>query len=390
MQNLNEVKMLANILLIIFYLVAPAGVLWICRKSKIFGKIGPVLVLYFLGVIVANINIIPESAAGVQDALSSILVPLAIPMMLFACNFKNFSVKQTLKSFIIGIFSVVVMVVVGYFIIGNGLGEEGPIMGAALTGQYTGGAGNLAAVKMMLNLDNTTFILLSTCNLIVSFFYLMFLMSGGVQLARRIVGGKQKRHSDIVNTSDYVDDNPYRDFGKKRVLIQLLKIFGVAALVTVASLGIGKLFKEDYFMIIMILTLTTISLLLSFNKRIKSWDKSYDLGMYLIYIFCFVMASMADLSKIDLISSINILLFQTIIVFGSLFLTIILAKFIKVDADNAVITSDTLINSPICVPMIAATMKNKDVIIVGITNGIAGYAVGNYLAFFLYQILLMI
>lgn len=382
--------MLANILLIIFYLVAPAGVLWICRKSKIFGKIGPVLVLYFLGVIVANINIIPESAAGVQDALSSILVPLAIPMMLFACNFKNFSVKQTLKSFIIGIFSVVVMVVVGYFFIGNGLGEEGPIMGAALTGQYTGGAGNLAAVKMMLNLDNTTFILLSTCNLIVSFFYLMFLMSGGVQLARRIVGGKQKRHSDIVNTSDYVDDNPYRDFGKKRVLIQLLKIFGVAALVTVASLGIGKLFKEDYFMIIMILTLTTISLLLSFNKRIKSWDKSYDLGMYLIYIFCFVMASMADLSKIDLISSINILLFQTIIVFGSLFLTIILAKFIKVDADNAVITSDTLINSPICVPMIAATMKNKDVIIVGITNGIAGYAVGNYLAFFLYQILLMI
>lgn len=382
--------MLANILLIIFYLVAPAGVLWICRKSKIFGKIGPVLVLYFLGVIVANINIIPESAAGVQDALSSILVPLAIPMMLFACNFKNFSVKQTLKSFIIGIFSVVVMVVVGYFIIGNGLGEEGPIMGAALTGQYTGGAGNLAAVKMMLNLDNTTFILLSTCNLIISFFYLMFLMSGGVQLARRIVGGKQKRHSDIVNTSDYVDDNPYRDFGKKRVLIQLLKIFGVAALVTVASLGIGKLFKEDYFMIIMILTLTTISLLLSFNKRIKSWDKSYDLGMYLIYIFCFVMASMADLSKIDLISSINILLFQTIIVFGSLFLTIILAKFIKVDADNAVITSDTLINSPICVPMIAATMKNKDVIIVGITNGIAGYAVGNYLAFFLYQILLMI
>ncbi len=382
--------MLANILLIIFYLVAPAGVLWICRKSKIFGKIGPVLVLYFLGVIVANINIIPESAAGVQDALSSILVPLAIPMMLFACNFKNFSVKQTLKSFIIGIFSVVVMVVVGYFIIGNGLGEEGPIMGAALTGQYTGGAGNLAAVKMMLNLDNTTFILLSTCNLIVSFFYLMFLMSGGVQLARRIVGGKQKRHSDIVNTSDYVDDNPYRDFGKKRVLIQLLKIFGVAALVTVASLGIGKLFKEDYFMIIMILTLTTISLLLSFNKSIKSWDKSYDLGMYLIYIFCFVMASMADLSKIDLISSINILLFQTIIVFGSLFLTIILAKFIKVDADNAVITSDTLINSPICVPMIAATMKNKDVIIVGITNGIAGYAVGNYLAFFLYQILLMI
>ena len=49
--------MLTNILLTIFYLVAPAGILFICRKNKVFNKIGPVLTLYLLGVIVANIGL---------------------------------------------------------------------------------------------------------------------------------------------------------------------------------------------------------------------------------------------------------------------------------------------------------------------------------------------
>jgi uncharacterized membrane protein len=77
-----------------------------------------------------------------------------------------------------------------------------------------------------------------------------------------------------------------------------------------------------------------------------------------------------------------------VIIFGSLFLTIILAKLFRIDADTAVITSDTLVNSPICVPMIAATMKNKDVIVTGITNGLAGYAVGNYIGFLMYNLFL--
>lgn len=378
--------MIWTILLAVFFVVAPAGVLWACRKVKFLCKIGPVLLLYILGVIVANIHVLPESAASLQDSLSSILVPLAIPMMLFACNFKNFSAKQTLYSFIIGVLSVVAVVLGGYLLFKNQLGPEAPIMAASLTGQYTGGAGNLAAVKMMLNLDNTTFVLLSTCNLIVSFFYLMFLMSGGIKLSRKFVGVTTTT-SDRINKDEYFDDNPYKDFAKKKSVIQLLKVLGSAAVITVASLLFAKLFKEDYFMIVLILTLTTISIILSFCKEVKTWDKSYDAGMYLIYIFCLVMASMADLSKLDFKSSLFVLLFQAIIIFGSFFLTLLFAKIFKLDADSAVITSDTLINSPICVPMIAASMKNRNVIITGITNGIAGYAVGNYLGFIIYQLL---
>ena len=70
-----------------------------------------------------------------------------------------------------------------------------------------------------------------------------------------------------------------------------------------------------------------------------------------------------------------------------LIFSIILAKIFKVDADTLVITSVALINSPLFVPMIAESMKNKKVIITGITIGVIGYAVGNYLGIIISQLL---
>ena len=386
--------MLGNILLLIFYFTAPAGILFICRKTKVFNKIGPVLTLYLLGVIVANIGIFPTEAVAhdklmkFQNSISEVLVPLALPMMLFGCNFKRFSLGKSMGAFALGVLSVVAFVLVGYFVFQNQLGEEGAIMGAALTGQYLGGAANLAAIKQMLGLSTENFVVLSTCNLIVSFFYLMFLMGGGVKLARIIVGGRGNKEQN-VNLEEYTEENPYRDFGKKKSLIQLGKILLASVIVMGISVYIGTLCGggEGISMIALILSITTLSLLLTNWKEVSSWDKSYDAGMYLIYVFCLVMATMADLSTINWSQSFYILIFQAVIIFGSLALIVLLAKLFRIDADTAVITSNTLINSPICVPMIAATMKNKDVIVTGITNGLAGYAVGNYIGFLMFNLL---
>ena len=386
--------MIGNILLLLFYLIAPAGILFICRKTKIFNKIGPVLTLYILGVIVANIGIFPSEKIaynklfGFMESFSGVLIPLALPMILFGCNFKKFSLGKSVKAFVAGAFSVAVFVAIGYIFFRKNLGEEGAIMGASLTGQYLGGAANLAAIKQMLGLSSENFIILTTCNLIVSFFYLMFLMGGGVKLARIIVG-KRGRKEQNVKVEEYTEENPYKDFGKKESLLQRGKVLLGSIVVMGISVYVGKLFGKDggISMVALILSITTLSLLLTSWKEVRTWDKSYDAGMYIIYVFCLVMATMADLSKINWSQSLYILIYQAVIIFGSLFLTILFARLFRIDADDAVITSDTLINSPLCVPMIAATMKNKDVIMTGIANGLLGYAVGNYIGFLMFHLL---
>ena len=385
--------MIAKLLLVVFYLLAPAAVLWGTRKYQTLRRLGPVLSLYILGVVVANIGLLPSDSvarAGMlsfQESVSEVLVPLALPMMLFGCDFKRFKLGQSLVALIIGVASVALFVALGYTMLGDELGDESAKMCASLAGQYTGGAGNLASVKQMVDLSTENFVMLSTCNLIVSFFYLMFLMGGGVGMARRIVGGK---HVDQdVSSLTIEEDNPYRDFAKRSSVVQLLKVFIASVVIMGLSVAVGTIVGGDsgISMVALILTITTLSLLFTLSPRVRSWDKSYDAGMYLIYIFCLVMATMADLSSINWEQSLFVLMLQTVIVFGSLAMTVLLARPCRVDADTAVITSNTLVNSPVCVPMIAATMKNRDVVVTGITNGLAGYAIGNYLGYAIYMLL---
>ncbi len=387
--------MLGKIILILFYLLSPAVVLWACNRSKILGKIGPVLVLYFLGFIIANLNLIPADYFPIQDTLSTIAIPLALPMMLYSCDFKKFSVKTSLKITILGVVAVVVMVILGNVLLERPLGgdSEAAVIGGAIAGKCTGGTPNLAALKVMLDMDNNTFIILNSFDMIICFVYLVFLMTFGIKWARKVLGRGIYTVDQEVNVDEYAVKNPYADFGKKKSLIQLFKVLLLTLVIVAAAFGVATLAKrydENIFTVVMILTLTTLALLFSLWKEVKTWDKSYDAGMYIIYIFSIVVASMANLRTIEFEGTLAIVAYQVLAIFGSLFLTILLAKIFKVDGDTTIITSNTLINSPIFVPMIAASMKNRDIVVVGVTIGLVGYALGNYLGFLMYKLLLVL
>ena len=51
----------------------------------------------------------------------------------------------------------------------------------------------------------------------------------------------------------------------------------------------------------------------------------------------------------------------------------------KINTDEFIMTSTALSNSPPFVPVIAAALKNKEVMIPGMIVGVIGYAIGNYL-----------
>lgn len=383
--------MLGKIALVLFYLLSPAAVLWACNKWKVLGKIGPVLILYFLGIIVANLNLIPADCKGIQDTISTIAIPLALPMMLYSCDFKKFSVKTSLKITIIGIIAVMIAVVTGFFLLRDGIGEEATVVAGAIAGKCTGGTPNLAALKVMLEMENSTFLILNSFDMVICFVYLVMLMTVGIKWARKVLGRGIYQVDTEFDMSEYEEKkNPYRDFAKGKSLLQLLKILLLTLVIVAAAFGVAtwaKKYDENIFTVVMILTITTLALLFSLWKEVKRWDKSYDAGMYFIYIFSVVVASMANFRTMNYEGALYIVIFQVLVIFGSFLLTILGAKLFKVDGDTAVITSNTLINSPIFVPMIAASMKNRAMVIVGVTIGLVGYAVGNYLGFLVFTML---
>ena len=379
------------IILIAVFCLIPSGVLWLCRKYAFLKKIGPVMLLYGLGIIIGNIGLMPEQMPAVQELLSNAMVPLAIPLMLFGCTFNMKGARSQILALVTGMISVATAVVIGYFIFGRDL-PEGAKIGGMLTGVYTGGTINLAALKTMLGVDDGTYILINSYDILVSFLYLSFLLAIGIRLFRKFLPNSlgaftAKDEAAIRNEMDKEDRKPVRSFFTRIGLAYTSKLLGLTLVIVGISAGVALLLPSSMFMTIFILMLTTLGIACSFIKKIHNMKYSYDIGMYFIYIFCIVVASMADLSKLNLAAGMELLGYLLVAVFGSLLLQVIFAKIFRIDSDMMVIASVTFINSPPFVPMMAAAMKNKDVLIPGLTIGVIGYAAGNYLGFLMSQLL---
>lgn len=376
-----------QIISLLFYFTFPALVIFLCRKCVFLNKIGEILLLYLVGILVSNLVIFPlglgESLKGIQDTVMSVMILIAFPMILFGCDFKNWKLKKAVIALCIGLVSVVVVDIIGYYIFNDDKSGFAKIAGL-LVGVYTGGTPNLASLKLALHVDENVYIFVHTFDMIISFVYLVFLMSFGIKVFRlflsRRVAESQSHKEDVLEFNTQGSEQIYSGIFTKKHFAKTLGALGLSILIMCAGMGVslavsGKI--DD--MLVLILTMTTLSIAVSFLPIVKKMEKSYDAGMYLVLVFSLIVASMVDVMSIDYLASINIIAYIAFVIFCSLVLSVILSKIFKIDADTMVITSVALINSPLFVPMIAENMKNKKVIITGVAIGVIGYAVGNYL-----------
>lgn len=380
---------------LLFYFTFPCFIIFLCRKSSLMNKIGEILLLYAVGILISNLVIFPlglgEKLHGVQDALTSATILLAFPMILFGCDFKNWKLKKAIVALCIGLVSVVTVDILGFYIFNDNQTGFEKIAGL-LVGVYTGGTPNLASLKIALNVDAENYIFVHTFDMIISFVYLVFLMSFGIKIFRLFLSRKviesQSRKEESSELDVQSSELSYSGIFAKKHFPKTLGAFGLSILIIGVGMGVSFLVsgKVDN-MLVLILTMTTLSIAASFLPIVRKMEKSYDAGMYLVLVFSLVVASMVDVTAIDYRAGANIIGYIAFVIFCSLILSIILAKIFKVDADTMVVTSVALINSPLFVPMIAESMKNKKVIITGITIGVIGYAVGNYLGIIISQLL---
>jgi uncharacterized membrane protein len=132
-----------------------------------------------------------------------------------------------------------------------------------------------------------------------------------------------------------------------------------------------------------ILTVTTLGIFASLIPRVNKIRKSFQLGMYFIYVLCVIVASMADVAAMfqeeNMRIFVNITLFISLVMVGSLVIHSLLSWIFGISVDEYVITSTALADSPPFVPVVAAAMRNKEVVVPGMIIGVIGYAIGNYL-----------
>ena len=264
--------------------------------------------------------------------------------------------------------------------------SQGAEVGGIISGMYTGGTINAAALQAIFQISSENYILINSYDIIISFLYFVFLFSIGIRLFRKAYRASGcKATATLLNECEAVENVQSKREESlsarlfcRRGMAQLGRIVLLTLLIAGISAGVALLMPEGWFMVVFILLITTLGVASSFLKPVRKLDLSYDVGMYLIYIFSITIASMANFKNLDLATGINQLAFMTFAVFVSLTIHAIVCRLMKVDADSMVISSVAFINSPPFVPMAAAAMNNKNALLTGLGAGIVGYAVGNH------------
>ncbi|MFA5817084.1 MAG: DUF819 family protein, partial [Bacteroidales bacterium] len=76
-------------LLILFYLLASALIVFFCNRFKWMNNVGAILWAYGIGLVIGSLHLLPEGSLKVQSSISDIAVPLAIPLLLFSLDFRK-------------------------------------------------------------------------------------------------------------------------------------------------------------------------------------------------------------------------------------------------------------------------------------------------------------
>jgi len=367
---------MVNILQVILLLIFPALTLILVKHSRFFAWLSSVIICYLFGIMLGNLPFYKVNLE-ISRAIIQITVPLAIPLLLFSTDFIRWLrlAKKTVISFSLTVVAVIVTSAISAHFFAHRIDESWKIAGM-LVGVYTGGTPNMSAIGLALGVREETFIMLNGADVIVSSIYLIFLMTFAQRLLllfmpafKQDIAQPGPERELLVNASQ---------IPKNKAKIKTLSFsFALAVIIVVLSTGFSLLILKEISVTMIILTITTLGIAGSFSPKIRNVEGTYELGQYILLIFCVTIGTLANIKNIMSTSPL-IFYYCAAVVFGSILLHYTLAAILRIDADTAIITSTAAIFGPAFVGPIAGVLKNREIVISGLTSGLVGYALGNY------------
>ncbi|AEI68497.1 DUF819 family protein [Corallococcus macrosporus] len=353
----------------------PGLALLAARHVKPVAWVGPVVACYAAGILLANVPGLGLTS-GVSLSVSEAAVPLAIPLLLFTTDMPRWMrlARTTLLSFVLACVSAMVSAA----LVGLAVAERSDEwwkMAGMLTGVFTGGTANMNAVGLALGVREETFVLLNTADIVVGAVYLLFLMTVAQRLALLVLPRFQ-------NATAWEDAEAREEGAPSRrtwaqvrggvlSLLLAVAVAGVSAGVSLALLGRLEV-------TVVLLLITTLSLAASFRPSVRTLPGSYALGDYALLVFCVAVGTLADASRLQEAGLFVFACCAAVLVLAVL-LHFCLGALFRIDADTVLITSTATIFGPAFIGPVARALRNRELMVSGVTTGIMGFALGTYL-----------
>jgi len=361
-----------DILFTILLLLIIPIVLKVAEKTKFVKIFSPIALAYAAGIALSFLPLPIHHEVLVQA--TEICIALSISLLILSSNLNKFRIlfKPVLKSFLLGITSLFITIIFTYITLGKIGDNSAQIMGM-LTGVYVGGTPNLNAIGIALKVPNETLVLVNTAEMVFGGIYFLLLIT----VIKPFLSLFLRKY--IPQGIDVEED---KHIVKATKTVTLIKMIGLSLLITFLILGISfglvLLFFGKVNVAAFLIILTTLSLIGGQLSAIKKIHWKFEAADFLLLIFSFGIGLQIDLDNL-LANGITIYILVGTVLIGTILVHYFLAWLMKIDVDTLMISSTAALYGPPFIAPIAKAINNRELIVYGVTLGLLGYILGNYL-----------
>jgi uncharacterized membrane protein len=357
---------------IAFFVLAPALASEAARRWRPAHVLGPVVLCYVLGILWGSQDWLPVPAA-LAEQVAGAGVAMAIALMLLALDVRAWRhlARDTTVGALLAFLSSALTCAAGAWLFQDHVAEAWQVAGM-LTGVYVGGTVNMAAIATALGVSQPYFVSVSTAEMAIGGAYYFFLLICGA----RLFGWFLRVPAPAQGAAGSAAPAPAPGARPRVRDVAAALLVGVA--IVGAALGGSQLAPAGARDPVLIFLVTTLAIALSFQPRVRRMPATYPTGEYLLLVFCVAVGSLARPRTLADIEPM-LLAYMAVAMLGAIAVHALACALLRIDRDTCIITSTAAIYGPPFVPAVAMRLENRALVISGITAGIAGLALGNYL-----------
>lgn len=362
---------------------------WAARLS------GPVLAL-LVGMALSNFKLMPGASPS-YDVVEDFLVPAAIPLLLFRANLVRI-LGETGPMFLtvhIASAGTVIGAFVAAFLF-RGSFDRVPEVTGIMTGSYIGGGVNFIAIKDSYKVsENLTNPLLVADNFIMAGMFAMLLVIAGSQLFRRWYPHPHSLEGDREDVTAL----SARHWKRKEIaLLDIAQALAIAFVIAAVSIKVTGFLKGQVesrviqsvfanpFVLITFLTVGLATLAHRWTEKIQGAE---DLGMYLLYLFFFVIGLKANL--VEVVTKVPVLfVFCLVMALTNLIFTLLVGRLFRLNLEELLLSVNATLGGAPSAAAMAISRGWSKLVLPGLLAGIWGYVIGTFVAIMVTETLLRI
>lgn len=364
------------------------------QRFKWASRISGAIIALVIAIILSNTGIIPTESS-VYDAVWSVIVPLAIPLLLFQINLKKLFREsgRLLLMFLISSIGTIAGTTLAFF----ALREHIPMLdkiAAMFSASYIGGGVNFAAMAAKFETPGE---LVSASvvadNLTMAVLFIVLIIIPTMSFFRKRYNTP---HIDEVESRAGKDENLAKSYWKPKQisLLDIALAVGIAFTIVLVAKKLSQYFDmripsgdnvgflwnlaNGLFgdMYLMLTTLTFLALLL-FPRFFERLQGSQEIGTYLIHIFFVVIGIPASIPLI-IEQAPLLFVFAVTIVIINVVISLVFGKLLRFDLEEIMLAINANAGGPTTAAALAIAKGWQNLVGPILIVGTFGYIVGNY------------